>query len=75
MINGSNIGLLFDIFQPHKFQDILVWIDGPFREMENISSGLTFEDFVTIHTKASMQDITFARLQSTRVQTPLPPQF
>ena len=39
--------------------------------MENISRGPTFEDFVTIRTEASMQDVTVARLQSTRVQTPL----
>jgi hypothetical protein len=33
-------------------------------------------DFVTIgRTEASMQDITVARLQSTRVQTPLSPLF
>ncbi len=41
------------------------------REMENINSRPTFGDFVTIHTEASMQDIPVARLQSTRVQTPL----
>ncbi len=40
------------------------------REMENISRGPTFGDFVTIRTEASMQDVTVARLQSTRVQTP-----
>jgi hypothetical protein len=44
------------------------------REMEDISRGPTFGDFVTIRTEASMQDVTFERLQSTRVQTPsLPP--
>ncbi len=37
--------------------------------------GPTFGDFVTIRTEASMQDITVARLQSTRVQTPLSPLF
>jgi hypothetical protein len=37
-----------------------------FREMENISRGPTFGDFVTIRTEASMQDITVARLH--RVQ-------
>jgi hypothetical protein len=42
------------------------------REMENISRGPTFGDFVTIRTEASMQDITVARLQ---VQTPLSPLF
>jgi hypothetical protein len=41
------------------------------REMENISRVPTFGDFVTIRTEASMQDVTVARLQSTRVQTPL----
>ncbi len=40
------------------------------REMENISRGPTFGDFVTIRTEASMQDVTVARQQSTRVQTP-----
>jgi hypothetical protein len=44
--------------------------------MENLSRGPTFGDFVTIRTEASMQDITVARRQSTRVQTPLfPPPF
>jgi hypothetical protein len=44
-------------------------------EMENIISGPTFRDFVAIRTEGSMQDITVARLQSTRVQTPLSPLF
>ncbi len=43
------------------------------REMETISRGPTFGDFVTIRTEASMQDVTVARLQSTRVQTTLFP--
>ncbi len=34
------------------------------REMENLSRGPTFFDFVTIRTDASMQDITVARLKS-----------
>jgi hypothetical protein len=33
-------------------------------EMENISKGPTFGDFVTIRTEASMQAVTVARLQS-----------
>jgi hypothetical protein len=41
--------------------------------MENISGGPTFGNFVTIRTEATMQDITVARLQSTRVQTPHSP--
>jgi hypothetical protein len=41
------------------------------REMENISRG----DFVTIRTEGTMQDVTVARLQSTRVQTSLSPSF
>jgi hypothetical protein len=41
------------------------------REMENISRGPTFGDFVTILAKGSMQNNTVARLQSTRVQTSL----
>jgi hypothetical protein len=41
------------------------------REMENISRGPTFGYFVTILTDGSMQDVTVARLQSKRVQTPL----
>jgi hypothetical protein len=43
------------------------------REMKNISRGPTFGDFVTICTEGSMQDNRVARLQSTRVQTPLSP--
>ncbi len=45
------------------------------REMENISTIPTFGDFVTIRTEASTQDVTVARLQSTRVQNPLSPLF
>jgi hypothetical protein len=45
------------------------------REMENISRDPTFGDFVTIRTERSMQDVTVARLQSTRVQTPFSPLF
>ncbi len=41
------------------------------REMENLSGGPTFGDFATILTEGSMQDVTIARLLSTRVQTPL----
>jgi hypothetical protein len=40
------------------------------REMENINRGPTFGGFVTIRTEGSMQDVTVAKLQSTRVQTP-----
>jgi hypothetical protein len=48
---------------------------GP-REMENIRRGPNFGDFVSIRTEeASMQNITVARLQSTRVQNPLSPSF
>ncbi len=43
------------------------------REMENISRGPTFGDFVTTLTGWSMQDNTVARLQSTRVKTTLSP--
>jgi hypothetical protein len=44
------------------------------REMENISRGPTFGDFVTIRTEASMQYVTVARLQSTKsIDSPLPP--
>jgi hypothetical protein len=35
--------------------------------------GPTFGDFVTILAEGSLQDITVARLQSTKLQTPLPP--
>ncbi len=52
----------------HKVRHIFVH-----REMEIISRGPTFEDFVTIRTEWSMQDVTFARLKSTRLQTPLAP--
>ncbi len=41
------------------------------KEMENISRGPIFGDVFTIRTEASMQDVIVARLQSTRVQTPL----
>jgi hypothetical protein len=44
-------------------------------EFKNISRGPTFRDFVTILTEGSMQDNTVARLQSTRVQTPLFPLY
>jgi hypothetical protein len=37
--------------------------------MENISP--TFGDFVTVLTEGSIQDVTLARPQSARVQTPL----
>jgi len=43
------------------------------REMENISRGPTFGDFVTVRTEASMQDITVARLQSKEYRLPFPP--
>jgi hypothetical protein len=43
--------------------------------LEIIRRGPTFGDFVTIRTEASMQDVTVARLQSTRVQTLLSPLF
>ncbi len=43
------------------------------REMENISRGHTFGDFVTILREGSMQDITIARLHSSRIQSPLSP--
>ncbi len=47
------------------------------REMENLSRGPTFGDFANIRTDAFMQDVTVARIQSTRVQTPSssPPYF
>jgi hypothetical protein len=45
------------------------------REMENISRGPTFGDFVTILTEGSMQDNTIARLQSTRIQSSLSPLY
>jgi hypothetical protein len=41
------------------------------REIENISRGPTFWDFVTIGTEGSMQDFSVARLQSKREQTPI----
>jgi hypothetical protein len=43
------------------------------REMENIRRGPTFGDFATIVTEGSMQDNMVAKLQSTRVQSPLSP--
>jgi hypothetical protein len=44
-------------------------------EMENTSRGPAFGDVVTILTERLMQDNTVARLQSTRVQTPLSPLY
>ncbi len=44
---------------------------GQIREMENISRGPIFGDFVNIRTEGSMQDVMVARPRSTRVQTPL----
>jgi hypothetical protein len=41
--------------------------------MKNISRGPTVRDFVTILTEGPMHDVTIARLQSTRVDSPLPP--
>jgi hypothetical protein len=42
------------------------------REMENISRGPTFGDFVTIRTEGSMQDITgVTSLQEYRLPSPL----
>ncbi len=41
--------------------------------MDNVSRGPTFGDFVTILREGCMQDITIARLHSTRVQSPLSP--
>ncbi len=48
-------------------------LSGLSREMENISRVPTLGNFVTIRTEASMQDVTFARLQSPRVRLPSPP--
>jgi hypothetical protein len=45
------------------------------REMENINRGPTLGDFVTIRSEVSMQNVTVARLQSTRVQTHPSPLF
>jgi hypothetical protein len=45
------------------------------REMENISRGPTFGDFVTICADGSMQDITVARLQIQEYRLPSPPSF
>ncbi len=41
----------------------------------NIIRDPTFGDFVTVLTEGSMQDTTVARLQNTRVQTPLSPLY
>jgi hypothetical protein len=40
------------------------------RDMENISTGPTFGDFVTVLSEGTMQDITVARVQE-YIQTPL----
>jgi hypothetical protein len=47
-----------------------IWI-----EIWRVCRGPTFEDLVTIRTEASMQDVTVARLESTRVKTLLSPSF
>jgi hypothetical protein len=47
----------------------------PNREMEILSGDPTFGDFVTILTEGPMQDNTVERLQITRVQTLLSPQY
>jgi hypothetical protein len=47
----------------------ILYVYSVYREMENKSRGPTFGDFVTIRTEGSMQDISVARRQSTRVQT------
>jgi hypothetical protein len=49
---------------PHNKLENIVTI----REMENLSRGPIFGDFVTIRTEASMKDVTVSRLQSTREQ-------
>ncbi len=41
--------------------------------MENISRGPSLENFVTILREGLMQDNTVAKINSTRVQTPLSP--
>jgi len=38
------------------------------REMENISRGPTFGDFVTFRTEGSMQDLSFASTEYTELQ-------
>jgi hypothetical protein len=43
------------------------------REMENISRDPTFEDFVTIRTEGSMQDVTVTRLRVQEYRLPFPP--
>jgi hypothetical protein len=47
---------------------------GVTRAMENISKS-SFGNFVIIVTEGSMQDNTVAKLQITRVQTPLSPLY
>jgi hypothetical protein len=46
-----------------------------YNNIDLAKSGPTFGDFVSIRTEASTQDVTVARLQSTRVQTPRSPLF
>jgi hypothetical protein len=41
--------------------------------MENISRGPIFGDFITTLTEGSIQDLTVARLESTKVQNPISP--
>ncbi len=65
----------FALASQHRRDNYLPFTLYEAREMENISRGPTFGDFVTIGSEASMQDVTVARLLITRVQTPLSPLF
>jgi hypothetical protein len=63
----------FYLARPYGTPVLFTVITRETRDMGNLSRDPTFGNFITMCTEASMQDITVARLQSTRVQTPLSP--
>jgi hypothetical protein len=78
LISTWYVDVLLQVEQPHlQLSNLLLHAGGhlvPVPDRHHIYRHQR-NDFVTIRTEASMQDITVARLQSTRVQTPLSPLF
>ncbi len=69
-----------DIPHPHLMAVTAIWGEFIYHDASHtpqMAGYLGMREFVTIRTnhKASMQEITVARLQSKRVQTPLSPLF